>query len=72
MMNWNRIRDRLKARRLALGLSQRALGARMEVRQSRISELENGLHVPGFTMFLAWIGALRLTFDLKEIADDTQ
>lgn len=64
----------LRDRRLALGLSQRAVGERMRLTtpQQRIGEWERGVRSPSADNLASWAAALDAQFSLKSaIALDT-
>jgi transcriptional regulator with XRE-family HTH domain len=67
------IRQRLRARREALGIGQRELARRMKTSQSEISHLESGSYNPTISTLDRWVGALGfcLHLSVSDPFDDT-
>jgi len=62
--------ERLKAARLALGLTQEQLGFELDVTKSTVSAWENGRDAPGFRLFPALKQVLGVSLDYLICGDE--
>ncbi len=70
-MSEKEIVDFLAKRRLSLGLSTRALAARMGCTHTTVNNYENHKYTPTLTLFLAWLRALNIEIDHKLVGAPT-
>jgi transcriptional regulator with XRE-family HTH domain len=66
MTDYDTIRRRLRDRRYALGMSQRALAAELGTQQSHISELESAAYQANTGTLFRWAEALGFRLTIEE------